>query len=131
LSAAVTSRCGRVSEPRSDERAKIGKQVAGSMNEHEREEIFCSRPDYAEHNSAHRQDDDRVGNGVDCTRMRAESFQFASMAKDKTGSVRQTKNEGHEHDAAYLGFEGGGQLRLNQRAKEKILRLIPPQAKAK
>jgi hypothetical protein len=42
------------------------------------------------------------------------------MAKDKTGSVRQTKNEGHEHDAAYLGFERRRQLRLNQGAKEKF-----------
>ena len=90
------------------------------MDEHESEKIFCSRPDYAERNSAHRQDDDRVGNGVQSTWVRAESFQFASMAKDKTGSVRQTKNEGHEHGAAYLGFERGRQLRLNQSAKEKF-----------
>lgn len=90
------------------------------MDEHESEKIFCSRPDHAERNSAHRQDDDRVGNGVDCTRMRAESFHFASMAKDKTGRVRQSKNEGHEHDAAYLGFERRRQLRLNQGAKEKF-----------
>ena len=90
------------------------------MDEHESEKIFCSRPDYAERNSAHRQDDDRVGNGVQSTWVRGESLQFASMAKDKTGSVRQTKNEGHEHGAAYLGFERGGQLRLNQSAKEKF-----------
>src|SRR5262249_26271763 len=76
------------------------------------------RPDYAEGNSAHSQDDNRVGNGVECTWMRAESFQFASVAKDKAGSVRQTKNEGHEHDAAYLGFERGGELRLNQARKK-------------
>ena len=91
------------------------------MDEHESEKIFCSRPDHAERNSAHRQDYDGVGNGVDCAGMRAESFHFASMAKDKTGSVRQTKNEGHENDAAYFGFERCGQLRLNQRAKEKFL----------
>jgi hypothetical protein len=42
------------------------------------------------------------------------------MAKDKTGSVRQTKNEGHEQDAAYFGFEHGRQLRLNKSAKEKF-----------
>ena len=61
------------------------------MDKHEREKIFCSRPDYAEHNSAHRRDDDRVGNGVDCTRMRAESFQFASMAKIKPGACAKPK----------------------------------------
>jgi hypothetical protein len=42
------------------------------------------------------------------------------MAKDKTGSVRQPKNEGHEDGAAYLGFERGGQSRLHQSPKEKF-----------
>src|SRR4029077_8789711 len=54
------------------------------------------------------------------TWIRTESFQFTSVTKDKPGSVRQTKYEGHKHDAAYLGFERGGQSRLNQTAKEKF-----------
>ena len=70
--------------------------------------------------SAYRQDDDRIGDRVQSTRIWAESFQFASMPKNKTGSVRQTKNQRHQHDAAYLGFERGGQVRLNQSAKEKF-----------
>ena len=35
------------------------------MNEHEREEIFRSRPDYPEGDATHRQDNNRVGNRID------------------------------------------------------------------
>jgi hypothetical protein len=108
------------SKPCSYETAEIRQKIAGGVHEHERKQIFRSRPDYAKGDSAHSQDDDRIGNGVQRTWTRTKAFQFTSVTKDKPGSVRQTKYDGHEHDTAYLGFECSGKLRLNQTAKEKF-----------
>lgn len=90
------------------------------MNEHYCKEILCSGPDYAEGDATHCEDNDRVGNRVERTRIRAESFNFASMSKNKTRGVRQAKNQGHQYHAADFRFEGGGQLGLDETAKEEF-----------
>jgi hypothetical protein len=56
--------CRPQSKPRSNETAEIRQQIAGSMDEHKRQQIFGSCPDYAKRDSAHRQDDDRIGNAL-------------------------------------------------------------------
>ena len=61
------------------------------MDEHEREQIFCSRPDYAERNSAHRQDDDRIGNGVDCTGCGPSPSNSPAWRKIKPGACAKPK----------------------------------------
>ncbi len=58
-----------MSEPRSDERAKIWQQVTGSMNQHECEEIFRSRPDYPEGDATYCQDNNGVGDRIDRARV--------------------------------------------------------------
>jgi hypothetical protein len=46
------------SKPRSYEAAEIRQEIARGVHEHEREQIFRSRPDYAKRDSAHGQHDD-------------------------------------------------------------------------
>ena len=54
----------RPSKPRPDEAAEVGQEIASSVDEHEREQIFCSRPDYAKRDSAYRDDDDGISSCV-------------------------------------------------------------------
>jgi hypothetical protein len=91
------------------------------MNEHEREEIFRARPDDAKSDSTYCHDNNRVGNRIERARMWAKSFNFASISKNETGSVRQTKSQRHDNDPVYLRSERGCHLRLNQSAEEKFL----------
>src|SRR6266511_521804 len=95
-------------KPRLGEAGKIWKKIAGSVNEHDREEIFRSCPDDTESDSAYCQDNDGVGNRVECARIGAESFNFASVAKDKARCVRQSENQRHQYDATHFGFQCGG-----------------------
>ena len=48
---------------------EVRQEIAGSVHERERKEIFRSGPDYTESNSAYRQDNDRVGNRVERARI--------------------------------------------------------------
>jgi len=54
----IDSRCRRPSKPRPDEAAEVRQKIASSVDEHEREQIFRSCPDYAERDRSHRQNDD-------------------------------------------------------------------------
>jgi hypothetical protein len=74
---------------------KFEKKIAGSVDEYKCEEIFRSGPDDTKSNSAYCQDNDRVGNRVKRSGIRAKSFDFSGMAKNKAGSVCQAKNERH------------------------------------
>ena len=67
-------------------------------------------PILSEGDATYCQDNNRVGNRIDRARVRAEPFYFAGMSKNKTGCVRQAKNQRHQYDAAYFGFESGSEL---------------------
>ena len=86
---------GRWLKPRLGEAGKIREKIASGVNEHKRKEIFRSGPDDAKCDSTYGQNNDTVGNRIKRARMRAESFDLASMPKDKTGSVRQAKDQRH------------------------------------
>jgi len=42
------------------------------------------------------------------------------MTKNKSWSVRQTKDQRHQHNPAHFGSKRGSQVRLNEGAKEKF-----------
>src|SRR5437763_15560222 len=69
--------------------AKVWKKIACSVDEHNSKEIFGSGPYNTKSESTYCEDDDAVGNCVEGAWVCAEAFQFASMAKEKTGRVRQ------------------------------------------
>ena len=96
-------------KPHLGKAGKIWEKIASSVDEHYRKEIFRSGPDDTESNSAYCQDYDGVGNGLERVRIGAESFNLASMAKDKTGSVRQAEDQRHQYNSAHFGFQCRGQ----------------------
>jgi hypothetical protein len=54
-----------VLKPRLGEAGEIWQEIAGSVNEHHREQIFRSGPDHTESHSAYCQDNDRIGDRVE------------------------------------------------------------------
>jgi hypothetical protein len=56
-------------EPCLREAGEIWKKIAGSVDEHHREQIFRSGPDDTESHSAYCQDNDRIGHRVECARI--------------------------------------------------------------
>ena len=56
-------------KPRLGKAGKIWKKIAGSVDKHDGEEIFCPGPDDTKSESTYCQDDDRVGNSVDRARV--------------------------------------------------------------
>ena len=61
------------------------------MDEHECEQIFRSGPDYSKRDSAHRQDDDRIGNGVQSTWVRPSPSNSPAWRKIKPGACANPK----------------------------------------
>jgi molybdopterin-binding protein len=59
----------RCLKPRLGKAAKIWKKIAGSVDKHDGEEIFCPRPDDTKSESTYCQDDDRVGNSIERARI--------------------------------------------------------------
>src|SRR5471032_2066601 len=91
------------------------------MDTNECRQVFRANPQNAKNDSAYRQRDDRIRNGIEGARICAETFHLTRMTKNHPRRVSQPKNECHERHATDVGLGPRREPRVDDRAEEKFL----------
>jgi hypothetical protein len=100
---------------------KIRKEIGCGVYQHQPEEISRSGPNDAKENTAYRERDNGIGDGIEPAGICAQSFHCPRVPEDETGCMSKSKDERHQNNATDFGAEPRAQACLKESPKKEFL----------